>query len=102
MCEGWVGCCAQLVWWRAAWDGVAWCGEWGSSSCSTRHTHTTHLWRPALPPSLQPPDCFYWELQYRAVIPGQQPGEWEEVEVRNGLMRVEVGGLMPGTKYAFR
>lgn len=58
-----------------------------------------------LPPSpwcVQLPDCFFWELQYRALIPNQPLGGWDELEVATGGMEVEVTGLDPGTKYAFR
>lgn len=70
------------------------------------------LWLCCVPPQLAPapppaplaqlPACFFWELQYRAIVPNQQLGAWEELEVANGGMEVEVTGLDPGTKYAFR
>lgn len=51
---------------------------------------------------LQLPPSYFWELQYRPILPSQPLGEWQEVEVRSGLLSEQVTGLSPGTKYAFR
>ena len=56
----------------------------------------------APPASPQLPDSYYWELQYRPLIPGaSQPAGWQTLEVGR-VMEVEVTGLEPGTRYAFR
>ena len=51
---------------------------------------------------VQLPDCFYWELQYRPLIPSHPPGACQQLQVHSGELEAEVGGLDPGTKYAFR
>ena len=51
---------------------------------------------------MQLPECFFWELQYRPILPSQPLGAWEEVEVHTGGLEATVSGLQPGTKYAFR
>ena len=78
----------------------------GTWACPTCWTHLPAS-LPACPPDLttcllQMPDCFYWELQYRPIIPSHPPGAWQELQVQSGELEAEVGGLDPGTKYAFR
>ncbi len=53
------------------------------------------------PAPLQLPDCYFWELQYRPLVPGQPLGPWETLEVGQS-MEVTVPGLEPGTRYSFR
>jgi hypothetical protein len=38
------------------------------------------------------PDCFYWELQYRPIIPSHPLGAWQELQVSSGELEAEVGG----------
>ena len=52
--------------------------------------------------SLQLPENFFWELQYRPLIPSQPLPAWQLLEVATGGLEAEVGDLDPGTKYAFR
>lgn len=102
--------------WPARWAPPPWLGSCLLLLCLLLRSHRTHAapapaarLRPSAPdrfhvanPILpQLPDCYFWELQYRPLVPGQPLGAWEAVEVGQ-TMEVTVDGLEPGTRYAFR
>lgn len=51
----------------------------------------------------QTPAGFFWEVEFRPLIPSQPASDWQRLRLAGGDSLVaEVTGLEPGTKYAFR